>query len=61
MRIIYVSGSGYEFVQFVREVCIGGGGRAEGVWAGGERGGGWAAGLGNPALGEIVQGRRTHQ
>jgi hypothetical protein len=49
-------------VQFVREVCIGGGGRAEGVWDGGERGGGgWAAGLRNPALGEIVQGMGTHQ
>jgi hypothetical protein len=61
MRNIYISGSGYEFVLFVQEVCIGGGGRAGGVWAGGERGGGCAAGLRNPAIGEIVQGGRTHQ
>jgi hypothetical protein len=46
MRIIYISGSGYEFVQFVREVCIGGGGGPGGGCVGrrGEGGGvgGWA-------------------
>ncbi len=37
-------------MQSVREVCIGGGGRAGGVWAGGESGGGvggWARKSGN--------------
>ncbi len=46
-------------MQFVRKVCIGGGPGGGCVGRRGEvGGGGWAAGLGNPATWEIIQGRK---